>query len=366
VGRRNLADDTAASLRATFGVSPFSAQQALTTGCTPARLAAAVRSGALRRVRRGMYVVDPDARTSPAQEERSPSPVMSTSERGRTARIHSRGWRTAVPPAHRQSHPATAAAATALLLPGAAVSHTSAAFLHRLPVPLGRAEHAHVTQPGARVRTVGGVRVHRAQLPRGHVEMLDEVLVTSPARTALDVARMSTLPQALICVDAALRRLVATAAPEHPDLRLAVADPGRIASARAVLEDTLAAMRGWPGTSIASRALALGDPAAESPLESESRGVLIQQHLPPPECGVPVRGADGQLYWVDMLWRAQRVIGECDGAMKYSDPDALYREKLRQEALEQAGWRVIRWRYAEILYRPERLLARLRWALSAP
>lgn len=61
---------------------------------------------------------------------------------------------------------------------------------------------------------------------------------------------------------------------------------------------------------------------------------------------------------------ARAVIGECDGALKYSQPDALYREKLRQEALEQTGWRVIRWGYADILRHRGRLLDRLGWALG--
>ena len=323
--RRNLSAETATALQRHFGPAPFTAEQALAAGSTPGRLAAAVRSGALVRMRRGVYAVRPDADADAAL---------------------------------------IAAASAALVLPGAAVSHATAALAHGHPVPLGFAAAAHVTQPGARARSVGNVRVHRADLPEGHAVLQGHLLVTSPARTALDIARMATLPQALICIDAILRSRVTDSAPGYLDPRVAVRDPRLRASAREELESVLADMQRWPGISVARRAVSLGDPAAESPLESESRGVFAESLVPLPECGVPVEGADGQVYWADMLWREQRVIGECDGAMKYADPLALYREKLRQEALERAGWRVIRWGYADILRHRGRLLERLGWALG--
>jgi len=37
----------------------------------------------------------------------------------------------------------------------------------------------------------------------------------------------------------------------------------------------------------------------------------------------------------------------------------LYREKLRQEAIEQAGWRVVRWTYNDILRSPLRVVERV-------
>lgn len=266
VTRRNLSAETTSALHRRFGVAPFTAEQALAAGSTPGRLAAAVRSGALTRMRRGVYAVRSDPAVDPA--------LM-------------------------------AAASAALVLPGAAVSHATAALALGHPVPLGFAADAHVTQPGARARSVGNVRVHRAELPEGHAAMQGHLLATSPPRTALDIARMATLPQALICVDAVMRNWVTDSAPLHLDPRLAVRDPRLRASARAALEIVLADMPRWPGISVARRAVSLGDPAAESPLESQSRGVFAESLLPLPECGVPVEGADGQVYWADMLWREQ-------------------------------------------------------------
>jgi hypothetical protein len=93
---------------------------------------------------------------------------------------------------------------------------------------------------------------------------------------------------------------------------------------------------------------------------------VIESDLPPPRCGVPIVGDNGQIYWVDMVWDEQRVIGEADGAMKYADPEAIVREKRRQEALEGAGWRVVRWGWSEVMPDAGVMLRRLRRALTAP
>ena len=70
--------------------------------------------------------------------------------------------------------------------------------------------------------------------------------------------------------------------------------------------------------------------------------------------------------WPDFLWRAAMVIVEVDGKVKYrDDPDALVREKLRQEALEKLGYVVIRWMAEDVWRRPEELVARLWRVLAA-
>jgi very-short-patch-repair endonuclease len=59
------------------------------------------------------------------------------------------------------------------------------------------------------------------------------------------------------------------------------------------------------------------------------------------------------------------VIGEADGLGKYDRPGALHEEKLRQEALEQLGLRVVRWTHEEMWLRPAVVLERIRRALDA-
>ena len=100
-------------------------------------------------------------------------------------------------------------------------------------------------------------------------------------------------------------------------------------------------------------------------LESLARVRIRKAHLPMPECGQMVVGASGRTYWVDKLWRAQRVIGEDDGMLKYVTGDDLIKEKLRQEDLESAGHRFVRCGWHDVNADPRPWLARLRRALAA-
>ena len=68
---------------------------------------------------------------------------------------------------------------------------------------------------------------------------------------------------------------------------------------------------------------------------------------------------------VDFYWDEFGVVGEVDGKIKYDDqPESvLWREKRRQERLEDTGLVVVRWGRAELDVLP-RLVARLRSAFD--
>jgi hypothetical protein len=81
-----------------------------------------------------------------------------------------------------------------------------------------------------------------------------------------------------------------------------------------------------------------------------------------------VRASDGGVVGrTDFAWEDQRLVGEFDGRVKYGrllrsgqDPgDAVFREKVREDAIRDEGWGVIRWTWVD-LYRPDRLAARVR------
>ncbi len=65
-----------------------------------------------------------------------------------------------------------------------------------------------------------------------------------------------------------------------------------------------------------------------------------------------------------MVWEEYGVIGEADGVSKYVDADVLLREKLRHQAIEGAGWRIVRWGWREGVTEPSIMLGRLRQALG--
>jgi predicted transcriptional regulator of viral defense system len=125
---------------------------------------------------------------------------------------------------------------------GAVVSHASAAVLHRLPTWPRAIDRVHVTRnrsSGDNRRTV--VQVHAALLPSDHVTTIDDVPVTSLARTVLDLCRTVPIEQAVAAGDRALA----------------------CGLVRVVLEDCLAQMTRWPGIRQARRAVALFDPRSE-------------------------------------------------------------------------------------------------------
>lgn len=334
MGRRTLSLTTAHILGAAFGDQPFTASEALTMGgVTAERLRSAVSTGALIRLRRGAYVVSSESDGAINPHQRAMDAALDCAQAG------------------------------ALAMSGSAVSHESAAALHGLPVAQGLGRQPHITYPGTRPRVSQRLRIHMSPLLDEHVMMVNGVPVTTPARTVVDLSRRLDTPRALISVDAALRQSVLRSPPRGADPRRLMHDARRRAAAMSELARVLAHQAGWPGIRRARVTVALGDPAAESPLESESRGILVLRGAPAPLVGAPVVGANGVTYWADMLWEDRRVVGECDGGMKYSTPEALIKEKLRQEELEQVGFRIVRWMYAD-LRDPGRLVGRVNRALD--
>lgn len=77
-----------------------------------------------------------------------------------------------------------------------------------------------------------------------------------------------------------------------------------------------------------------------------------------------VRGASGRLYRDDVLIGG--IAGEADGAVKYGAEDALWKEKQRQEDIEEGGTRVVRWTFADAEHHPARLRGAGHWPIGPP
>lgn len=233
-----------------------------------------------------------------------------------------------------------AAARLAVSVPSTG-SHHSAALAYGLPL-LTPTDAVTLSAPTAMLRGGTGerIRVARAKLVAEHCWDLRGVAVTSPARTAADLAESLSLVDAVTVTDAALHRGLAT-------------------------RDEIAAVIDALGLGRAPYVLAAADARSESPLESVSRVALALEGIEVADLQRDLFDAAGRfLGRVDFLWERQRVIGEADGMLKYDDPGALRREKRRQEALENAGFVVVRWTWDEIMYHPEWVAARLRHAFA--
>jgi hypothetical protein len=270
-------------------------------GLTTEELTRLQRSGDLTRIRRGAYSHD------------------AGEDLGRDDR-------------HRRLVLATAP----LLLDGSVVSHGSAAVLHRLPV-WGRAiEKVHVTcSRSGQGKRRGLVHVHGAPLSPADVTVVDGVVVTSLARTVLDLGRTRPMEQAVAAGDAALRLGLVPAA----------------------LTLGLVAMERWPGVRAARRMVQFLDKRSESPGESVSRVRMHLDGLPAPELQQEILGPDGRVIArVDFLWRERRLVGEFDGRVKYgrllrpgqSAEDVLFEEKLREDRIRDEDHGVVRWTWPDL------------------
>jgi len=232
--------------------------------------------------------------------------------------------------------------AVALLLPGgAAIGGHSAAAWHGAPF-------AAVTDP---VTVVGpadlvwagprGVRVHRSQGVVPIARDDDGVPVTSPLRTAWDVAALEPLGTAVAALDA----MVKSEAVCIPDLlTMCAAGTGR-----------------W-GVTRVRRAVGLVDARAESPPESRVRVALVMAGLAP----VPqyeVRSLGQVLGRVDLAFPEARVAVEYEGAYHFEDGQ-IVRDDARYARLRAAGWTVIRLSSAD-LRDLDAVVARIRAALIA-
>ncbi|MGY1630971.1 type IV toxin-antitoxin system AbiEi family antitoxin domain-containing protein [Geodermatophilus sp. SYSU D01186] len=232
------------------------------------------------------------------------------------------------------------------------VSHASAAVLHGLPLWRVATSRVHlIRRPPAAGSGSARVHLHVARLPEEQVTLVDGLLVTDPSRTVVDLARTVPFESAVVTADAAL-----------------AAGAVSVASLRA----RLAGMGAVPGVRRAARVLEFADGRSESVGESRSRVLIRRLGLPAPDLQVRVHHLDGDLIGrSDFGWHEHRILAEFDGRVKYGRAlrpgqhpgDVVFEEKLREDAMRDAGWEMARWTWAD-LDRPPVVGARLRRAFA--
>lgn len=207
--------------------------------------------------------------------------------------------------------------------------------------------------PGARSTRTVAVRPlppeHLTDIPSGPLAGLR---LTSPARTAIDLAAEVDLPEALMLVDA-IARHSAAARTASRQLRGVVSDRVLAAAVRPLVRARVVRTH-WNVR--ASRALELADPRRESPGESLSFGYIALSGLPLPQCQAPIETDDG-VKWVDFDWPEFGVSGECHGAIKYDGSlgdteGVLVAEAARLHAVQRAGRHVVPWDVRGMLFNP--------------
>lgn len=194
-----------------------------------------------------------------------------------------------------------------------------------------------------------GAVVHRSSLiPPEHVTVHRGVPLTTPSRTIMDLA--------------------ATIGPLR--LRNAVADAVRKGLCTdASLHVVLARMagRGRPGTRRLREVLAArsGLVPGHSDLEALARAVILAAGLPEPEWEVDLHDAQGWIGRVDGLFRAGRLVLELDSRRWHGQDVDRAHDARRDRRLEALGYVVLRITWADLVDRPDSVVAQIRALLDA-
>ena len=240
-------------------------------------------------------------------------------------------------------------AALAAAPPGAALSGRTAATLYALPLPR-RFPGALDARPqlmaacGGPTVDVAGIECRLCVLPPEHTRVYGGLLVTTPARTFLDLAAVLSLPDLVAVADVIVARHLAT----EDELRALVAWAGRRRGVRAARD-----------------ALRLLDPRSKSPQESRLRVLLALASLPVPEPNAYiVDAAGGFVAEGDLVWREYKVLVEYDGAV-HLDEAQRRKDAARRNQLVREGWILLVYT-ADVLGRwPGRIVADVQDALLA-
>jgi hypothetical protein len=215
-----------------------------------------------------------------------------------------------------------------------AASHVTSATLHQIALLDPDFSLVHITREKAgSSRTESGVRHHDAALPPGQLTTVGGLLVTSAARTVVDLARTLSFEAGLVAAESALNR-------------------GLVSPAE--LREIMSCCLDWPGARAAGRVVSFASCHSESPGESLSRIAFEAVRLPPPRQQVEIYDSRGFIARADFYWEEQRTVGEFDGRLKYAgDSAALYDEKRREDRLRDAGVEVFRFGWMEVQGRPQ-------------
>jgi hypothetical protein len=226
------------------------------------------------------------------------------------------------------------------------ISHWSAAAIHALPSldPWPSTVHFTVglTSGG---RSSGPATRHSMKLTDDDVVEVDGVLVTSVARTLVDLAAGATLLSSVVALDHAL----------HVDRRGGA--PPRVTVDE--LWSRYAALMPFRAHARARDAIELATTKADSPLESVSRVNMRAIGCPRPVLQQRFEDHRGLIGFSEFYWHELALVGEADGRSKYTDPryrggrtleEVLLDEKERADRIRALGPDVSRWGWSTAIH----------------
>ncbi|MGV0715961.1 type IV toxin-antitoxin system AbiEi family antitoxin [Mycolicibacterium sp. XJ662] len=167
-----------------------------------------------------------------------------------------------------------------------------------------------------RERRRAGVVVRNERVDWDEICAIGELAVTTPARTALDLAR-------------------------HLNRDLAVQHLDALAAATGVTADDVAPLveryRGWRGMKRARIALDLMDGGAQSPKETWLRLLVIDAGYPRPRTQIRVHDGIAEAF-LDMGWDEPMIALDYDGEQHQTDRPRFVHDIGRNALVECQGW----------------------------
>lgn len=190
------------------------------------------------------------------------------------------------------------------------------------------------------IRYKDGLSVRHLIFEPGDVTTIRGLRVTAIHRTLRDLCVRVGGVEALVAVDMALRLRRTT---------------------KQALRSYVNAAAPLPGAGRLRRLLAVAEPA-ESPMETRLRWLLSRRGMPRPEVQVPLADADGRFVArADLYYAGARLVVEFDGG---NHRDRLVEDDRRQNALVNAGFRVLRFTAGDVYQSPELTIRQVRAALK--
>ena len=191
------------------------------------------------------------------------------------------------------------------------------------------------------IRTRAGLIVRHGEIAQADVLSIRGLRVLILPRTLAGLSLRWPGVEALVAIDMAVRRGLT-----RPDALVQYAEMAK----------------GRPGM-VRMRSLALLAAPAESPMETRLRWLLIQARLPRPEVQVDLRDSAARFVGrVDLYYPEARLVLEYDGG---NHRERLVEDNRRQNALVNAGYRLLRFTASDIHGRPDVVVAHVRAALEA-
>lgn len=170
-------------------------------------------------------------------------------------------------------------------------------------------------------RPPAGINTWSDSLSEDEIQTIAGLRVTTPARTALDLACRYPIDRAVAAIDALARAT---------DLKVSEVDS---------LGERY---RGRRGIARARVALPLVDKGAESPRETWLRLLLIRAGFPRPQTQIPVYDYGALIACLDMGWQDIKLAVEYEGDHHRTDQRQFNKDIRRAETLAEIGWTVVR------------------------